>query len=137
MTEHFSIEEFEYTNHKIPNKMPPDVIKRAKLLCEKVLEPLRTKFGPIKITSGFRSPLLNKKVGGVMSSQHLLGEAADIQFIDKSVTLTDVFKYLITNELIFDQCIHEFRTMKKAEWIHISYTERRINRQESFIQKKL
>ena len=47
-------------------------------LAKNLLEPIRAKFGPIKITSAFRGPSVNAKVGGAKTSQHLTGEAADI-----------------------------------------------------------
>ena len=47
-------------------------------LCHMVLQPLRDRFGPIRITSGYRCPELNRAVGGVKNSQHMRGEAADI-----------------------------------------------------------
>ena len=51
----------------------------AKLLCEKVFQPLRAFIGkPITISSGYRSPKLNKAVGGSSTSQHCYGQAMDI-----------------------------------------------------------
>ena len=53
-------------------------------LCHTVLQPLRDRFGPIRINSGYRCPELNKAVGGVANSQHMRGEAADIYLPTKA-----------------------------------------------------
>jgi hypothetical protein len=89
---------------------------KAKLLCEKVFEPIRKKVGkPIKINSGFRSTLLNKVIGGAKSSQHCKGEAMDLDLHDK-----ELFVWIIEN-LDFDQAIFEGGTQTQAGWFHISY----------------
>lgn len=82
---------------------------------DNVLNPLREKFGkPIRITSGFRSPELNKAVGGKPTSQHTKGEAVDITAIDKADN-KELFELCKT--LDFDQLIDE----SNLTWIHISY----------------
>jgi len=88
-------------------------------LCEKVLQPLRDDMGPIKISSGFRSPKLNVAIGGSTSSQHcaLRGAAADISMGEKN---KEIFEY-IKNKLIFDQLIWEFGTDENPSWVHVSY----------------
>jgi uncharacterized protein YcbK (DUF882 family) len=82
---------------------------------DNVLNPLREKFGkPIRITSGFRSPELNKSVGGKPTSQHTKGEAVDITAINKADN-KELFELCKT--LDFDQLIDE----SNLTWIHISY----------------
>lgn len=55
----------------------------VKELTERVLQPLRDKVGhPLRINSGYRCPELNRMVGGVPTSQHVKGEAADIAAAD-------------------------------------------------------
>lgn len=84
---------------------------------DNVLNPLREKFGkPIKITSGFRSPELNKAVGGKPTSQHTKGEAVDITAINKADN-KELFELCKT--LDFDQLIDE----SNLTWIHISYKQ--------------
>jgi hypothetical protein len=58
---------------------PPDsIVENLKYLAQTALQPLRDKLGfPIRITSGYRSPGVNRKVGGSSKSQHCQGEAAD------------------------------------------------------------
>lgn len=120
LSEHVSLEEFERSEaaikHSILNKMNEFEITRAKLLCERVFEPIRTKVGkPIKINSGFRSNLLNKVIGGAKSSQHCKGEAMDLDLHNK-----ELFIWIIEN-LDFDQAIFEGGTENEAGWFHISY----------------
>jgi uncharacterized protein YcbK (DUF882 family) len=80
LSEHFTLDELTRTGAGLPNV--PDEASRAKLqiLCNELLEPIRRILGnkPIKVNSGFRSPEVNKKIGGAKHSQHMKGEAADI-----------------------------------------------------------
>ena len=79
LSKNFTLAELTKTSVGLPNN-PSDVeIERLKILCEKVLQPLRDDFNaPIIINSGYRSQQVNKAVGGVPTSQHLKGESADI-----------------------------------------------------------
>jgi uncharacterized protein YcbK (DUF882 family) len=74
-------------------------------LAQHVLEPLRQRFGPIVISSGFRSQQVNLLVGGAIGSQHLRGEAADIVVNDAARGL-QLFRF-IRDHLDFDQLIWE------------------------------
>jgi hypothetical protein len=96
------------------------VIENLRLLCENVLQPLRDKYGKsINITSGYRSPKLNKAIGGSSTSQHCFGQAADIQ-VDKK----DYLKvWEILSGLDKDQIIFEFGTKDCPDWIHVSYVK--------------
>lgn len=85
-----------------------------------VLNPARKHFNvPFNITSGFRCPELNKKVGGKDNSQHLKGQAAD--FVVNIIPLHDVFEW-IKNNLEYDQLLFE-RNSKGDVWIHVSYVK--------------
>jgi hypothetical protein len=96
------------------------VIENLRLLCENVLQPLRDKYGKsINITSGYRSPKLNKAIGGSSTSQHCFGQAADIQ-VDKKDYLK-VWEILKT--LPFDQIIWEFGNESAPDWIHVSFVQ--------------
>lgn len=113
LSENFTLEELCVTKSglkNIPNSMQ---INALKLLVEKVLQPARTLYGkPITVNSGFRSQAVNKEAGGVMSSQHLKGEAADLDCDDNK----QLFE-LIRDNFTFDQLINE----KNYSWIHVSY----------------
>lgn len=91
-------------------------------LVDNILDPLREKYGkPIIVTSGFRSEKLNRAIGGVKTSQHLTGEAADIRTVEdtpeENKKLFDLAQEL---DLPFDQLINEYN----YDWIHISYSNK-------------
>ena len=107
-------------------KITDDQLYNFKKLGAKVFDPLREWVGgPIKINSGFRSPELNKAIGGSSNSQHCFGEAIDMDAGEDNYKLFNWIK----NNVAFDQLIWEFGTDSNPNWIHISYTERRPNRQ--------
>ena len=80
ITKNFTTEEFEVTSTKLPNEIRSmGVIHNIVNLVRNVLQPARDELGDtIIITSGYRSPEVNKAVGGVENSQHTRGQAADI-----------------------------------------------------------
>ena len=123
ITEHFSMKELTHSQTAIKNGIPnipkdPQVVANLTLLCEKVLEPLREGMKcPIRISSGYRSPELNKLIGGAKASQHNIGEAVDIDLDEKNAEL---FSYIVNN-LDFDQIIWEFGDDKNPDWVHVSY----------------
>ena len=85
-------------------------------LCHMVLQPLRDRFGPIRINSGYRCPELNRAVGGVKNSQHLRGEAADIHLpsVEKGQEYLAFLKTLpAVDELIWER-------NGNTHWIHVS-----------------
>ena len=84
------------------------IINNLRALCENVLEPLRQHFNvPIRINSGYRSPALNKAVGGAKRSYHLQGRAADIPL------RRDWYAY-IRDHLPHTELINE------GTWIHVA-----------------
>lgn len=108
----------KYNIDNIPNATE---LKRMKLLAKVVFEPLREYFGvPIAVTSFFRSKELNKKIGGSSTSQHVKGEAMDLDAdVYGMITNKDIF-YYIKDNLEFDQLIWEFGDSKEPAWIHVS-----------------
>ena len=85
-------------------------------LCHMVLQPLRDRFGPIRINSGYRSPELNEAVGGVSNSQHMRGEAADI-YLPSVEKGREYLAFLKTLPAV-DQLIWE--RSGSTCWIHVS-----------------
>jgi hypothetical protein len=100
----------------------PEHLENIKTLCEKVLEPIRAKFGPINISSGYRSSDLNHFIGGSLNSDHCKGRAADIDMDGHGgeVSNTDIFNY-IKESLDYDQLIWEFGNKEKPDWVHVGY----------------
>ncbi|HEX2932745.1 MAG TPA: D-Ala-D-Ala carboxypeptidase family metallohydrolase [Candidatus Binatia bacterium] len=135
LTDHFSLEEMTFSEtasrHGIDNK--PDTASRQNLLelCENILEPIRELAGgPITVTSGYRSPILNSIIGGAPESQHKIGEAADINcpFLNPQA----LFQRIRQSDLAFDQLIDEFGT-----WVHISYRKPGRNRRQVLRARKV
>lgn len=133
LTPHFKLSEFTKsstaTARKIDNTPSEQVISNLTLLCEQVLEPLRVHFNcPIIISSGYRSPALNKAVGGVKNSQHMTGEAADIH-LPNNETGRKWFLWMMDN-LKFDQLIMEKSTPTSTRyWIHVSFSRHHCRQQ--------
>lgn len=99
-----------------------EFVDNLKALCENVLQPIRSHFAlPVTVISGYRAANVNRAAGGRFNSQHLVGEAADIEIF--GVHNVDVWRF-ITNELDYDQCIAEHleRDKPNAGWIHVSYS---------------
>jgi len=91
-------------------------------LANNVFQPIRDHFGkPIFVSSGYRSPELNKAIGGSKTSQHCKGEAIDIDNDAREYpSNADIFWY-IYDHLEFDQMIWEFGDDKNPSWVHVSY----------------
>ena len=123
LTAHFSLGEMcaSGTARQLGIENIPDeqTIIRLRHLCEHVLEPLRRRFGAIRITSGYRCGQLNKAVGGAARSQHLWGEAADIHVSNREVGMK-MFRFIQEN-LLFDQLLFEHVMDDGACWLHVSY----------------
>ena len=98
------------------------------VLAEKIFEPLREYVGkPICINSMYRSPELNKAVGGSITSQHCKGQAMDIDDKYGHATNAEMFEF-IKNNLDFDQMIWEFGDDENPDWVHVSYISKEENR---------
>ena len=140
LSAHFSLGEFTRSEsakrHGVSNDPTPEHLQNIIKLCEKVLEPIRAKFGPINISSGYRSKVLNHYINGALSSQHCEGKAADL-YIDgfSTVTNTEIFNY-IKDSLDFDQVIWEMGDSNKPDWVHVSYNEGK-NRKQALKARKV
>lgn len=114
---------------RIDNSPNDAVIGRLTRLVDYVLDPLRIAWGkPIIVNSGYRCPALNKAVGGVETSQHLRGEAADIT-AGSEADNRKLYELAVKLGLPFDQLIGE----KGCRWLHISYKSN-DNRGEHWIE---
>lgn len=121
LSPNFTLKEFVVSEtarrRNIDNTPNSQHIANLKLLCEKVLQPVRDHFGrPMTITSGYRSPALCLAIGSSVNSQHTKGQAAD--FHVSGVADIDVCKW-IRNNLTFDQLILEFQP---NGWVHVSFS---------------
>ena len=127
LSNHVSLAEFCHSDtakrRGIDNTIKdPAHLASAKLLCEKIFQPIREHFGvPIYISSGYRSAALNRAVRGSSSSRHCKAEAMDID-ADRygKVTNKEIFDY-IREHLEWDQMIWEFGNDSQPDWVHVSF----------------
>ena len=125
LTENFSLAELVKSETALRNgqdNIPGDAeIENLRILCENILQPLRTAYGRgIKVNSGFRHPNVNAAVGGSRTSDHCRGQAADIEI--PGVANYDLAKYISEN-FWYTQVILEFYTpgVPDSGWVHVSY----------------
>ena len=130
MAKYFTLEELtasETARKKGINNKPNEAIKVNLNILMEQLDKIREKFGsPIFVNSGYRCPELNKAVGGVKTSQHQLGVAADLT--TRSKDLNRKLYDMIIKNFDYDQCIWE--SSGSSIWIHYSYV--RPNRKLKF-----
>jgi len=129
LTQHFTLEEMTKSQtgarKGIDNTPGPEVIENLKHLCENVLEKIRANFArPITINSGYRGPALNKAIGGAKNSQHLTGQAADIEIV--GIDNRTLFNWIKDN-MEFDQLILEYykEGVPESGWVHVSWNSLR------------
>ena len=132
ISKHISYREGVYsttaTRLGIDNTPNNKQLTNMEMIADEVFEPLRGWVGgPIKINSFFRSPELNKAIGGSTKSQHCKGQAIDIDDTFGRCTNAEMYHY-IKEHLDFDQMIWEFGDDDNPDWVHISYVSPKENR---------
>jgi len=101
----------------ISNAPDKEHLRNMQRIVSDLIQPIRDALGPIRITSGYRSPALNRAIGGSRKSQHCKGEALDLQFWeDGKMCNQKIYDWIIEEGIEFDQMINEF----DYAWIHIS-----------------
>jgi zinc D-Ala-D-Ala carboxypeptidase len=130
LSENFSLHEMTFSPTAIKkgilNKPSDEHIENMRILCEKVLQPLRDHMGcTINISSGYRAAALNLIIGGSKTSQHCFGQAADLQVQGRN---HEIFKFIKDN-LEFDQLIWEFGTDAEPSWVHVSFNAKHNRKQ--------
>lgn len=114
----------------IENKPDSDeVVENLKLLCEKVLQPVRDHYGkPVRINSGYRSEQVNMLARGSKTSDHILGCAADIEIA--GVPNAELAQW-IADHLNYTQVILEFYTpgIPDSGWVHVSYNPENLKKE--------
>jgi len=115
LTEHFTLEELTYTDHRELDNTPSEYEKANLMRLAEFLEQVKYVLydKPIMVNSAFRSKAVNDAVGSKDTSQHRLGCAADIRV--PGMTPDQVVQAIINSELQYDQIIREF-----DRWTHIS-----------------
>lgn len=127
---YFTIEELTRSTvaaaRGIPNVPGENEREALEVLVLALLDPLREIWGkPIYVNSGYRSPALNKAVGGVANSQHMKGQAADIT-TGNTASNRKLFALIRDGGFDFDQLIDE----ADGTWIHVSYVSPSENRRQ-------
>lgn len=119
LSDHFGLGELCRTSHReIDNVPPAEVIERLCRLANDFLEPIRLKFGPLWITSGYRCEALNRAIGGSKNSAHTYGCAADFVPLAPGVRTQDIVKWVAgPSGLLFDQVIDEYSST--SNWVHL------------------
>ena len=114
MTEHFTLKELTFTNHREFDNTPNETQIYQLNRLANFLEQVRALLGkPILIDSAFRSPEINRAVGSTSVSQHLRGCAADFRV--PGMTPDEVVRAIKASDLQYDQLIREFDA-----WVHVS-----------------
>ena len=128
LSKHFSLEQMVASTTAqrkgIDNTPDPATIERLRYLCS-ILDVIHEDIAPIIVTSGYRSPKLNRAVGGQRKSQHMLGEAADIEVATTASairTSKELWLAIRVHRILYDQLILEFHDDAKptSGWVHIS-----------------
>jgi len=125
LSKNFTLSEITKSNtaKRLGIKNAPDKehLKNMQILIRDLIQPMRDALGPIRISSGYRSPVLNRAIGGSTKSQHCKGQAVDIQFWKEGKMCNkEVYDWVLKEEIDFDQMINEF----DYAWIHISLKQK-------------
>ena len=121
LSKNFVLSEITHSNTAkrlgIDNEPIEKHLQNMQRLIDILLQPLRDALGPIRISSGYRNPSLNRAIGGSSKSQHCKGEALDLQFWKNGEMCNEeIYKWILDSDIEFDQMINEFG----FAWIHVS-----------------
>jgi len=122
--------------HDMDNTPGEAEIASLRLLCEKILQPVREHYGKgVKVNSGYRAPAVNQKVGGSPTSDHCKGQASDIEI--PGVANADLALHIV-DTYEFTQVILEFYTpgVPDSGWVHVSYDPANLKSQVLTATKK-
>jgi len=130
LSKNFTLAEITHSNTAkrlgIKNEPNKKHLQNIQKLIAGVVQPLRSAIGPIRVSSGYRSPALNRAIGGSSKSQHCRGQALDLQYWQGGkMNNKAIYDWIIDNNIDFDQMINEF----DFSWIHISFNEEKNRKQ--------
>ena len=130
LSKNFVLSEITHSNTAkrlgIDNDPTKKHLQNMQRIVDILLQPLRDALGPIRISSGYRNPSLNRAIGGSPKSQHCKGEALDLQFWRGGEMFNkEIYEWILQSDLEFDQMINEF----DFAWIHISLKEKNNRKQ--------
>ena len=121
LSKNFALSEITHSNTAkrlgIDNEPTETHLQNMQHLVDNLIQPLRDAVGPIRVSSGYRNPELNRAIGGSRSSQHCKGQALDLQFWQNGKMMNElIYEWILDSGIEFDQMINEF----DFAWIHIS-----------------
>ena len=130
LSKNFTLSEITKSNTatrlNIKNAPSQEHLNNMQMLIRDLIQPMRDALGPIRVSSGYRSPALNRAIGGSSKSQHCKGQAVDIQFFKKGEMCNkEIYDWVIKEGIEFDQMINEF----DYAWIHISLKDKENRKQ--------
>ena len=99
-----------------------EVVENLRLLMRIVVDPIVDVYPDLIITSGYRCIALNSRLGGSSTSQHVFGQAVDIQI--PGLSTADVYNYIYYQVTGWDQLIWEYPERGGSSWVHVSYSSR-------------
>ena len=125
LSKNFTLSEITKSNTAkrlgIKNAPNQEHLNNMQILIRDLIQPMRDALGPIRVSSGYRSPALNRAIGGSNKSQHCKGQAVDIQFFKKGEMCNkEIYDWVLKEGIEFDQMINEF----DYAWIHISLKDK-------------
>ena len=131
LSKNFTLNEFTRSptalRLNINNTPTKEGIIKLRLLAA-FLQTIRERLGPLRITSGYRSPNLSKAIGSSSNSQHCRYEAIDLQYFKRGkMDNIKIYETLVDLDLDFDQCILEFGNATEyidpthPDWVHLSW----------------
>lgn len=119
-------------------KPPKDIVQDLEAVHNAIIVPLINSGvlrGKLYCNSAYRCGRVNYSVGGAVNSQHLYGQAMDLEYYEddkeQNLILHDAIKSL---DLPFDQMIREFGTVSNPAWIHVSHKKDGNNRKQCLIK---
>ena len=133
LTKNFTLHELTKSNTALRlglnNEPTKEGIIKLRLLAANLLQPIRERLSaPLRITSGYRSPILSRTIGSSENSQHCRYEAIDCQYVSRGkMDNLKIYNALVDLDLDFDQCILEFGDATEyidptyPAWIHLSW----------------
>ena len=132
LSKNFTLEELTRSNTAvrmgIDNTPSKEHIYKLRLLATEFLQVLRDRLGPLRVTSGYRSPELCEAIGSKKSSQHAKAEAVDLQYFKRGqMDNLMIFQAVVDSALEFDQMILEFGDSTETsdplypDWVHLSW----------------
>lgn len=130
LSKNFTLAEITHSNTAkrlgIKNEPTKEHLQNIQKLVTGVVQPIRSAIGPIRVSSGYRNPNLNRAIGGSVKSQHCRGQALDLQYW-KGGTMNNkaIYDWVLSSGIDFDQMINEF----DYSWIHISFNEYKNRKQ--------